>query len=441
MVTLERLYLIESCKGVCLRKPGHRVAIDLSGFPITGVRSCIVCLCRVCLTLLVAFVGLRHPSVAQEVPLVELKVALQERLDKTCREHNLPALWAGKFSLDGSSIVCASGVRKIGASDKAEPSDVVHLGSCTKAMTATLIGQLCSEGKLRLNSTLREIFSDMPELAQSSWAEVTVQELLQHRSGAPANLDYHAYDRAFPDAVVDARRLLLKKLIGKRRAKTPTFVYSNVGYIVLGHIVEQIDKKPWEEAIAERLFKPLQMESAAFGPVGLPDSSPTRAEALPDRAWGHREPINLASAARALLGLGSPPKLEPVQIDNARCLGPAGRVQLNLRDWSKFVNHFADPQGYKALNISKEIWQELLKPSGEATGDEAYAAGWIPVDNPELGQGLFHNGSNTTWYSYAFAVRSAQCSVLVVTNVYSESARRECDAIARFLLKPELKQK
>lgn len=390
---------------------------------------------QVCVVMLVVFAGMSGPSFAQEMPVVEFKLALQEQLDKKCSEHNLPALWAGKFSLDGSSVICASGVRKIGETEKVEPADIVHLGSCTKAMTAALIGQLCSEGKLRLTSSLKEIFTDMEELVESSWGAVTVQELLQHRSGAPANLDYDAYDRAFPDAVVDARRLLLKKLAVKRRPKNPSFVYSNVGFIVLGHVVEAIEKKPWEEVMAERLFKPLKIESAAFGPVGLPDALPARADVLPKRAWGHREPISLASAAQALLGVGAPPKLKPLQIDNARCLGPAGRVHVNMQDWSKFVIHFADPQGYKALHISEEIWQELLKPANDAKGEDRYAAGWILIDNPQLGSGLFHNGSNTTWYSYAFAVQSARCCVLVATNVYSEAARRECDAIARFMLK------
>ncbi len=391
---------------------------------------------RLSIALLIAFVGGRLPLAAQEKSssdkqAVDFKASLQARLDETCRAHNLPALWAGKFPLEGPPVICASGVRKLKSTERAEPGDIVHLGSCTKAMTAALIGQLCSEGKLRLSSSMREVFSDMQELSQSDWGGVTVQQLLQHRSGAPANLDCHACDRAFPDSVVDARRMLLQKLVKRRRPENPSFVYSNVGFIVLGHIVEEIEKKPWETAIEERLFKPLGMQTAAFGPVGLPDPPP--ANVLPERAWGHREPISLASAAQILLG-GEAPPLESLQIDNARCLGPAGRVHINLRDWSRFVMPFADPQGYKALNISEEVWQELLKPAEGEKREERYAAGWVLVDNPNLGNGFFHNGSNTTWYAYAFAVPSSRCCVLVATNVFSESARRECDAIARFML-------
>ncbi len=110
-------------------------------------------------------------------------------------------------------------------------------------------------------------------------------------------------------------------------------------------------------------------------------------------------------------------------------------MHVNLQDWSKFVIHFADPQGYKALSIKEEVWRELLKPAADAKDEARYAAGWILVENPTLGNGLFHNGSNTTWYSYAFAVESASCCVLVVTNVFSDAARRECDGIARFMLK------
>lgn len=370
-----------------------------------------------------------------DVPKHSLTVALQEKLDATSQTHKLPAIWAGKFTLEKPAVICVTGVRKLGDSQLATVDDPIHLGSCTKAMTAVLIGQLCTEGKLRLDSPLKELFSDMEEVTKSDWADVTLIELMQHRSGAAANVDYFAIDRAHPDSVVTARQAVLKKMVSIRRPRKRSFVYSNIGYIVLGHVIEKIEQNSWEAVIEERLFKPLDIKSAAFGPVGLPDSLPAGSEVLPNRPWGHSESVGLADVARLVLGGGGVANLKAEQIDNSRCLGPAGRVHMHMQDWAKFVSKFIKPDGNKDLRISDEVWRDLYTPAHEAQGEERYAAGWILVDNPPVGKGLFHNGSNTTWYCYAFADHSSQSCVLVATNAFNQAARRECDAIARFMLK------
>ncbi len=360
---------------------------------------------------------------------------LQERIEKACREHSLPAMWVGKFSVDGTALIKVSGVRKYGTTEPAQIDDPVHIGSCTKAMTAVLIGQLCSEGKIRLDSSLKEVFDDVEEITSSEWGNVTLLELMQHRSGAPANFDYREFDAKHPDSVVDARRMILVKLAKTSRPKSRRFLYSNVGFIVLGHVVEKLTRKTWEEAIKERLFEPLQMNSASFGPVGLPDSLEPGSDVLANRPWGHRISLSITEVAKLIFGSKDPVKLEPFQIDNMRCLGPAGRVHVNVPDWSKFVLKFASSDGHKALKISDEVWKEMLAPAEGAKGDGRYAAGWMLFDNPELTKGLFHNGSNTTWYCYALVEPEKHCCILVATNVFSDIASRECDLMARYLVK------
>ncbi len=145
-----------------------------------------------------------------------------------------------KFSVDGTALIKVSGVRKYVTTEPAQIDDPVHIGSCTKAMTAVLIGQLCSEGKIRLDSSLKEVFDDVEEITSSEWGNVTLLELMQHRSGAPANFDYREFDAKHPDSVVDARRMILVKLAKTSRPKSRRFLYSNVGFIVLGHVVEKL---------------------------------------------------------------------------------------------------------------------------------------------------------------------------------------------------------
>lgn len=361
---------------------------------------------------------------------------LKQKLTETCAENALPGIWAGRFSTkELPSIVETAGIRKWDTVEQTDIEDVVHLGSCTKAMTAVIIGQLCTEGKLRLDSTLSDIFRDNAAVTESDWGAVTIQQLLQHRSGAPANfLVYQSFDAKHPDSVVAARNLLAEAIWKQKRPRTPAFVYSNIGFILLGHIAEKIEDKSWEDIITQRVFLPLGMTSAGFGPVGKPDGTFENADAISGRCWGHTPSVDLLDAAKALLGGKTKPSFTPLQIDNSRCLGPAGRAHMNLRDWSKFVVQFAKEDGYRHLQISETTWKEMLSPMQVKNPNESYAAGWVLFDKPRFnGRAYFHNGSNTTWYCYALALPGKQQCILVATNAFNDPVRKACDDIAEFI--------
>lgn len=357
------------------------------------------------------------------------KEQLQKQLDQLHEEHHVPALWAGKFHADGRAVIAASGVRRWKSDTAAKPEDVVHIGSCTKAMTAVMIAQLCSQGKLSFDTTLALIFPDVNGLANSAWAQVTITSLLQHRSGAPANADWHRLQADHPDDAVAARRAMLLELIGRDRPDDPGFEYSNTGYALLGHIVETIEHESWESRIEKAIFVPLGMKSAGFGPVGTASSAGDKLqpEVDEDHAWGHVEDSGLAGLFGGLFKKADVPNYKSVQIDNPPPLGPAGRVHLNLVDWSKFAIVFASEQGREKLGIHPDDWQRLLKP---VDGDN-YAGGWILMEQEWAnGRVLFHNGSNTSWYCVVFAAPEKNFCVLAATNSFHPEAVEACERAA-----------
>ena len=73
-------------------------------------------------------------------------------------EHHLPGLIGAILKGDRLAAIGALGIRKIGSSEPMRVTDQVHLGSCTKAMTATMIGTLVDEGKLSSRTTIRQVF-------------------------------------------------------------------------------------------------------------------------------------------------------------------------------------------------------------------------------------------------------------------------------------------
>src|SRR5260370_16875681 len=69
-------------------------------------------------------------------------------------------------------------------------SDVIHLGSDPKAMTATLIGKMIENKRLGFQTTMAEIFVDLRPAMNPEMAKVTVRQLLDHTAGLPQNVDW-----------------------------------------------------------------------------------------------------------------------------------------------------------------------------------------------------------------------------------------------------------
>ena len=95
-------------------------------------------------------------------PPIRADERLGKLLDATCDAQHLPGM-IGAIVRGGSlASIGAAGVRKIGSAEPMQVLDQVHLGSNTKAMTATLLGMLVDDGLLNWSSTIRDVF---PEVA------------------------------------------------------------------------------------------------------------------------------------------------------------------------------------------------------------------------------------------------------------------------------------
>ena len=325
---------------------------------------------------------------------------LRERLGAIRAIHGVPALWAGRFHADGRSVSACTGVRRQGEAEEVGPDDPIHVGSCTKAMTAALVARECSAGRLRFDSRLDTLFpEEIP--AGGPWADATLEALLRHVSGVPANADWHALHRGHPDDPVAARRALGRWLADLPRPADGGFAYSNVGYALAGHAVERIRGRPWETLLAEEVFRPLAITDAGYGPV------PPEGRA---GACGHVERDGVPV---------------PIRVDNPPPLGPAGRVHLPLGEWAKFVLAFVDDgrDGRRALGVTRADWERLLDPGGGG-----YAGGWGLHDRAwGGGRVLSHSGSNTTWYCVAWVAPRRDFCLLGATNTGAAAAAHACD--------------
>ncbi|MFE5476399.1 serine hydrolase domain-containing protein [Nocardia sp. NPDC056541] len=177
----------------------------------------------------------------------------------------------------GTHQAAVAGHSNASALEAVSPEGYFRIGSLTKTMVATVVLMLVGERRLSLDDTVQHWLPDMLRGNGNDGAEITVRHLLQHTSGiheSPPEMataeDYYRlrYQVRDPrDTVAAAMR------------HAPDFApgagwsYSNVGYVLLGLIIEQVANRPWYDEISARILEPLGLRDTRW-----PGDAPT----LPD---------------------------------------------------------------------------------------------------------------------------------------------------------------
>src|ERR1700689_2051318 len=117
---------------------------------------------------------------------------LAPTLRTLAEKYKLPGAVGAILRGDRIIALGSTGVRKVDDPAPFLPTDTIHLGSDTKAMTAILIGQLIDKKQLMFDSTMRELFPDLAAKMNPAMAENTVRNLLDHNAGFPHDLHWGA---------------------------------------------------------------------------------------------------------------------------------------------------------------------------------------------------------------------------------------------------------
>lgn len=193
--------------------------------------------------------------------------------------HGVPALAAAILTQDGPALIEVVGVRNRWETAKAGRSDMFHLGSCTKAFTGWLAGWAVENGHLRWNSTLGEVFPQQSLLWPNEHTEITLEQLLTHRSGLEGDLPrgLNHWPRQSTHEIdgwsTKEQRVEFIELLGELLLESEPgtkYAYCNTNQILAGAMVEQVTGKPWEHLLEELLFQPLGIEEYGHGPMGQP---------------------------------------------------------------------------------------------------------------------------------------------------------------------------
>jgi CubicO group peptidase (beta-lactamase class C family) len=358
---------------------------------------------RTLLTLLL----LAMPAVA---PADASLQALLEQGAAAMREQAQAPAVAALVQKDGEVVAeVAVGLRAEGHPELVTTHDRWHIGSCTKAFTATMIARLVEQRVMRFEDTLAESLPQLAKGMNPAYRGITVNQLLSHTAGLPPVTD----DAEVPEfmaairsatGVHEERMAIARAYLSRPPASAVgEFKYSNLGYILAGVIAENHTGKTWEELVREQVFVPLGITEAGFGPPG-------RAGAV-DQPFGHRGD----AGHRVALDPGDE------ESDNPPALGPAGTMNITLRDWLRFAQDQMDGAQGRGRLLKPETYRRLQTP---VVG--YYALGWgAKLDAEGRPLVLTHNGSNGYWYAHIRILPPENAILLIATNADDEGIEQQ----------------
>lgn len=379
--------------------------------------------------LLLAVACIAAPAPAQTNPPPAVAPAPEVRdlsplLAPIIKTHDIPGMAAA--IVVGNHIVAhgVAGVRKADHPEKITLADKFHLGSCTKSMTATMIATLVEEGTLKWDTTIGDVF---PEVTMDpQWRSVRLDQLLSNSSGAPTGLDANGlWGRLWRHSgtPVEQRMALVEGVLASPPAARPgtRYIYSNAGFAIAGAMAETITDTPWEDLMRSRIFTPLGMTSAGFGPPGARGSI--------DQPRGHR---------------ANGPSVEPgPNADNPAAIGPAGIVHCSIDDWARYISLHLEGAQSRASLLLPETFTLLHSPMKLEGSRSDYARGWVSLkrgwargDAPnDTGRVLTHNGTNTMWFCVTWIAPEKNFALLIACNKGGPEAEKACDNAAGALIK------
>lgn len=312
----------------------------------------------------------------------------------------------------------------------ASADTLYNIASVTKTFTATLALMMSEQGAIDLDAPVaRHLEPGMTVPVHADGTPITIRHLLNHTSGLPRdppNRRNQDTGSRFDPGIWDAYSLadLQAALATTRLAARPgeTFVYSNYGYALLGHVLERVAGKPFEPLLRERLLDPLGMTDTAI------TLSPDQRSRLAAHYWWE-DLDRREQDVRARFG------------EIAAFIG----LSSSVNDLSKFVAAHLSPgsPGNPITGPVAAALREGVLP-GEDDGPYRFerTLGWHRVSRVDNGDAWFvHTGEVDGHTAGLFLVPEQQLGVVVLQDLGGADGAEAIDRFGEWILRiagPEL---
>lgn len=340
---------------------------------------------------------------AQEAPLA----GFDDYINKAIKDWGVPGLAIAIVKNDKVILAKGYGVRKLGDPTPVNEKSLFAIGSCSKAFTAAALGILVDEGKLKWDDPATKHLKGFQLYDPYVTREITVRDLLSHRSGLGRRGDLLWYGSGYDRNEVIRRIRYLEPETSFRSS----FGYQNIMFLAAGQIIPAITGKSWDEFIASRIFVPLGMKA-----------SNTTITAF-------KSDMNVATPHADING-----KVQAVAWRNIDNIAPAGSINSNVEEMAEWLRLLLSDGKYKNEQVLspgtvKEIFtaQTVIRTGGGPmarlnpnTHLAAYGLGWGLADyrGRKIAQ---HTGGIDGMSSLVAMMPEENLGFVILTNMNSTS--------------------
>ncbi|MBI2345871.1 MAG: beta-lactamase family protein [Deltaproteobacteria bacterium] len=322
-------------------------------------------------------------------------------------------------------LVCRGGAivhhRHYGQSREGTLYDIASL---TKVIsTTTLAMQWIAEGRLKLTDRMAD---HLPELPHDTHGAITIEQILQHCAGYPRWQPYYQEVPIRAIGTPEGRRIILESALREPLVYPPgtNCIYSDIGYILLGELLERIGGNGLEHLFVERIAEPLDLLNTGYCP--LPSSErmiPRPADYAIDRRYAPTE--DCPWRRKVLHG----------EVHDQNCYamgGVAGHAGLfsTAEDLHAFVHQFAACDRGHSEWIPSAVVRRFLRFSDRLpAADATWVLGWDTPAHPNSQAGRHFSRHSVGHLGYTgcslWIDLENDCWVILLTNRIHPSTTNE----------------
>lgn len=185
---------------------------------------------------------------------------LEQEISAVIDSYVANQVFSGVVLVEQSGQVIFQRAYGVADQDKEEPislDSAFQIASLSKPITATLVLMLEEQGKLKLDDTLAKYF---PEFDHDQGNQITLDHLLSHRSGIPNHFVIDGWHSSvFHKETSEEAFIKMISELSLTFKPGDDYLYSNPGYFLLGKIIEQVTRQPFENVLEQQIFTPLNM--------------------------------------------------------------------------------------------------------------------------------------------------------------------------------------
>jgi CubicO group peptidase (beta-lactamase class C family) len=323
------------------------------------------------------------------------------------RYQRIPGVQAAVFAGDGIAYSAAYGLADVEQGVELTEQHLFRIASHSKTFTATAVLQLVEQGKVRLDD---KAGTHVTEIVGTPVGERTVRDLLSHAGGVTRDspeADFWQLATSFPD-----REHLLGVLLQPDSAVIPEndrFKYSNIGYGLLGLIIEAATGTSYNAYVQEEIVDKLGL--TALGPELDPNRSAEYAAGYSSFAYATER--------------------VPIEHVDTRALAAATGFYGNARDLITYFSAHLSGDDRLLTDGSKRQMQHPLWRTGEEDGPR-YGLG-LQVSKVGKREVFGHGGGYPGHITRSLVDGERRIAVSVLTNAIDGPAAQLAEAVLKLV--------